>query len=141
MLQFNFCSSASENCSATSVFASGAFHETTKDPKVEGSRSYQSSVTPLWRGTKAPKHLSCCVSVFSGPNTVSESTVSNTELSEFFGPHRVPGRGLSEFTRSPLFVCKCELTESFAELTEFAAELSEFSLPKQYSRNDIPPVS
>ena len=25
------------------------------------------------------------------PNTVSESTVSNTELSEFFGPHRVPG--------------------------------------------------
>ena len=33
----------------------------------------------------------------NGPNTVSESTVSNTELSEFFGPHRVPGRGLSEF--------------------------------------------
>ena len=27
----------------------------------------------------------------NGPNTVSESTVSNTELSEFFGPHRVPG--------------------------------------------------
>ena len=33
----------------------------------------------------------------NGPNTVSESTVSNTELSEFFGPHRVPGRELSEF--------------------------------------------
>ena len=32
-----------------------------------------------------------------GPNTVSESTVSNTELSEFFGPHRAPGRELSEF--------------------------------------------
>ena len=27
----------------------------------------------------------------NGPNTVSESTVSDTELSEFFGPHRVPG--------------------------------------------------
>ena len=29
--------------------------------------------------------------------TVSESTVSNTDLSEFFGPHRVPGTELSEF--------------------------------------------
>ena len=32
----------------------------------------------------------------SGPNTVSESTVSNTKLSEFFGPHRVPKSELSE---------------------------------------------
>ena len=32
-----------------------------------------------------------------GPNTVSESTVSDTELSEFFGPQRVPGGELSEF--------------------------------------------
>ena len=31
------------------------------------------------------------------PNTVSESTVSNTVLSEVFGPYRAPGRGLSEF--------------------------------------------
>ena len=33
--------------------------ETTKDPEdlVEGSRSYQSLVTPLFRGTKAPKAL------------------------------------------------------------------------------------
>ena len=30
-------------------------------------------------------------------NTVSENTVSNTELSEVFAPHRVPGRELSEF--------------------------------------------
>ena len=37
-------------------------------------------------------------------------------------------------------MCKSELTEFLAELTEFAAELSEFSLPKQYSRNSIPPV-
>ena len=43
---------------------------------------------------------------------------------------------------SLLFVCKRELTEFLAKLTEFAAELSsEFSLPKQYSRNSIPPVS
>ena len=28
----------------------------------------------------------------NGPNTVSESTVSNTELSELFGSHRAPGR-------------------------------------------------
>ena len=33
-------------------------------------------------------------------------------------------------------MCHSELTE----LTEFAAELSEFSLPKQCSRNSIPPV-
>ena len=38
-------------------------------------------------------------------------------------------------------MCQSELTEFFAELTEFAAELSEFSLPKQYSRNSIPPVA
>ena len=28
---------------------------------------------------------------------VSERTLSNTELSEPFGPHRIPGRELSEF--------------------------------------------
>ena len=38
-------------------------------------------------------------------------------------------------------MCQSELTEFLAELTEFAAELSEFSLPKQCSRNSIPPVS
>ena len=31
-----------------------------------------------------------------GPNTVSESTASNTELSELLVPHRVPGAELSE---------------------------------------------
>ena len=54
--------------------------------------------------------LSVCLSVWpsvavraslshfgDGPNTVSESAVSNTELSEFFGSHRVLGRELSEF--------------------------------------------
>ena len=41
--------------------------------------------------------------------------------------------GLTELQES-------ELTEFLAELTEFAAELSKFALPKQYSRNSIPPV-
>ena len=62
----------------------------------------------------------------NGPNTVSQSTVSNTELSEFFvGPHRVLGRELSESSRPILFMYKNELTEFLAELTEFLAELSQ----------------
>ena len=39
-----------------------------------------------------------------GLSTVSESTVSSTELSEFFRPHRVPGRELSEFL-SAYYLC------------------------------------
>ena len=42
---------------------------------------------------------------------------------------------------SLLFVCQGEPTEFGAELTEFAPKLSELSLPKQYFRNSIPPVS
>ena len=41
---------------------------------------------PLWKGLLG-----------DGPNTFSESTVSNAELSEFFGPHRVPAGELSDF--------------------------------------------
>ena len=38
--------------------------------------------------TRFVKQSAFCVSKFgNGPNTVSESTVSNTELSEFFGAH------------------------------------------------------
>ena len=50
----------------------------------------------------------------NGPNTVSESTVSNTELSEFFGPHRVPGRELSEFL-SAYYLCAKENSPSFSQ--------------------------
>ena len=32
-------------------------------------------------------HHVVCQVLGNGPNTVSESTVSNTELSEFFGAH------------------------------------------------------
>ena len=51
-------------------FASGqeeeiTYQETTKDPKVEGSRSYQSSVTLSSGVQKLPKHLFSCVSVQS----------------------------------------------------------------------------
>ena len=80
----------------------------------------------------------------NGPNTVSGSTVSNTGLSEFLCPHRVPGRELSEFLSAYYLCAKNELTEFFSKLTEFAqnsVRLSEFSFRKQYSRNSIPPVS
>ena len=67
--------------------------------------------------------------------------VSNTELSEFRGSHRAPGRELSEFISACSLWVKRNSSSFFAELSEFAAELSEFPLPKQYSRNSIPPVS
>ena len=85
----------------------------------------------------------CGRALGNGLNTVSESTVSNTELSEFF--LALPEfRGDNSVSSSQPFLCekKSELTGFFfAELTEFATELSEFSLPKQYSRNSVPPVS
>ena len=38
-----------------------------------------------------------------------------------------------------LFECPSEFTKFLAELNEFAAEFGEFILPKQYSRNSVPP--
>ena len=52
--------------------------------------------------------------VGNGPNTVSESTVSNTELSEFFCPHRVPGRELSELL-SVYYLCAKANSPSFRQ--------------------------
>ena len=55
-----------------------------------------------------------------------EHGFKHRELSELFGPHRVPGRELGEFLFDLLFVGQSELTEFFlAELTEFAPKLSE----------------
>ena len=76
-----------------------------------------------------------------GPNTVSESTVSNTEPSEGFWSSQSSGERAQRVPISLLFVCQSQLTNFFAELSEFAAELSNVSLPKQYSRNSILPVS
>ena len=61
----------------------------------------------------------------NGPNTVSGSTVSNTELSEFFGAHRVSGSELSGFLSAYHLCVNANSPEFVAELTEFAAELSE----------------
>ena len=77
----------------------------------------------------------------SGPNTVSESTVLDTELSEFFCPHQVARRELGELLSAYYLCAKADSLSFPGELTEFAAELSEFSLLKQYSRNSIPGVS
>ena len=52
--------------------------------------------------------------VGNGPNTVSESTVSNTELSEFFWAHRVPGSELSEFL-SAYYLCAKANSPSFSQ--------------------------
>ena len=74
-----------------------------------------------------------------GPNTVSESLVSNTELSELFCLRRVPGRELSEFLSAYYFFCDKANSPSFF-CRAHRVRLSEFSSPKQYSRNSIPPV-
>ena len=71
----------------------------------------------------------------------AESTVSNTELSEFlFALTEFRAESLVTSSR-PIICAQSKLSESFAKLTELAAELSEFSPPKQCSRNSIPPVS
>ena len=62
---------------------------------------------------------------------VSESTGSNTELSEFVWPSLSSGGELSEFN-SAHYLCAKVNSPSFL-WTEFDAELSEFSLSKQYS--------
>ena len=86
----------------------------------------------------------CPSSLGNGPNTVSESTVSNTKLSECFGAHWVLGSELSEFL-SAYYLCAKANSPSFSQnspsLPRNSVRLSEFFSPKQYSRNSIPPVS
>ena len=80
----------------------------------------------------------------NGPNTVSETTVSNTELSELFGAHWVPVSELSEFVSAYYLCAKVNspsLSQNSPSLPQNSVRLSEFSSPKQYSRNSIPPVS
>ena len=52
--------------------------------------------------------------VGEGPNTVSESTVSNPELTEFFGFHQVLRRELSEFLPA-YYSCAKANSPSFAQ--------------------------
>ena len=57
---------------------------------------------------------------------VSDSTVSNTELSvSFLALTEFRGRELSEFLSAYYFLCQSEVTEFFAELTECAEKLGE----------------
>ena len=64
------------------------------------------------------------------PNTVSESTVSNTELSELFGSHPVPGRELSDFlstypTNLLRFLLEITLLPNYYSLTLFVLATSK----------------
>ena len=77
------------------------------------------------------------------PNAVSGSTVSNTELSEFFGAHWVPGSELSEFLSAYYLCAKANspsVLQKSPSLPQNSVRLSEFSSPKQYSRNSIETV-
>ena len=75
--------------------------------------------------------------VRNGPNTVSGSTVSNTELSDF-------SVGQLSESLSAYYLCAKANSPSFSQnspsLPRNSVRLSEFSSPKQYSRNSIPPV-
>ena len=75
-----------------------------------------------------------------GPNTVSESTVSNTKLSEFFGPHRVLGRELSEFLSADSLCARANSPIFSQHSASLLQNSVSFFSPKQYSRNSIPPV-
>ena len=102
---------------------------------------FEAQKSPLfWRVSGGGGYLRCAY-FGNVPNTVSESTVSNTELSEFFLA-LTEFRGENSVSSSQPIICvQSELTEFFAELTEFAVKLSEaqrvlFSetvLSKQYS--------
>ena len=62
---------------------------------------------------------------WKGAEYGSGSTVSNTELSEFFRGSLSSGERTQRVPFSLLFVCQSELTEFSAELAEFAPKLSE----------------
>ena len=66
-----------------------------------------------------------------GPNMVSESTVSNTELSESCCSHRVPGEN-SVNTSQPFFGVQ---RRTHRVLRRVRPKFSVFYLPKQYSQN------
>ena len=70
---------------------------------------------------------------FRGVRFQTPNSVSFWALTELRGENSVS-------SSRPIICGQNKLTEFFAELTKSVAELSEFPLPKQYSRNGIPPV-
>ena len=74
--------------------------ETTKDPEVEGSKSYQSSVAPLFRGTKAPKTV-----VWLGFGAIKGGADDPWPISVDFLNTRVPG--LLSFSDMYVYMCMC----------------------------------
>ena len=90
-----------------------------------------SGVSTDWRGAQNSRFGASKRPIFGdGPNTLSESTVSNTELSEFFGPHRVSGRELSEFL-SAYYLCAKANSPTFSQNSP--SLLQNSVLAKQYS--------
>ena len=78
----------------------------------------------------------------NGPNTVSESTISDTELSEFFALTEF--RAENSVSSSQLIICVLNLANSPSFLqnsSRLPKRLSKFSLQKQCSRNSCLPVS
>ena len=76
-------------------------------PKLGSNLSFKDAVWASRDVQKTREGCGCFRGLFVGdrPNTVSKSTVSNTELSEFFGPHRFPRR-----ENSVSLVSKCSAT-------------------------------
>ena len=93
-----------------------------------------------WKSVYQDVHLSeTGRTLFRGVRFQTPSSVSFSGLTEFRGTSSVSS--FQPFICVPIISSQCELKEFLAELTEFAQKLSEFFLPKQYSRNSIPPVS
>ena len=101
----------------------------------------ETTETNRWKAEEIGIDFSCVhrCSCGAGPKTVSESAVSNTKLGDFLALTELWGG--NSLTVSLGFVLLKQTHRVFEELTGFAAELCEFSLPKQYSRNTLPPVS
>ena len=99
-------------------------------PRWDALWKYLMSSTKEGSSTSAFTPLVCSCRVWqltfgNRPNTASVSTVSNTQLNEFFRLRRVPGRELSEFLSAYYLRDKANSPRFFAELTEFAPRLSE----------------
>ena len=77
-------------------------------------RSQRQKQGETYLGVKIHGQIPRRVPVGNGPNTVSESTASNTELSEFLGPHQVLERELSEFL-SAYDLCAKANSPSFSQ--------------------------